>query len=154
MRRSVRSLTPRVAALIFAVLLAAPSVAAAPAPAVHTASPLAAAPAKSPWVSTNRAVPKPTVHRRGKIDPMKLPKVARPTGVIPTWPKLSLPFAAAAAGLRVGGPLVATPIATTNADLPIAGTALSGLNAGTPSTSKLSRLMRSWRWGRSTWSRP
>ena len=132
-------MTPRVAALVFALLLAAPSVAAAPAPAVRTASPLAAAPARSSWVSTNRAIAKPIVHRRGKIDPMKLPKVASPSGVKQTWPKLSLPFAAAAAGPRVGGPLVATPPATTNptsATHPsIAGTALNGLNEGTPSTS-------------------
>ncbi|MDQ6795222.1 MAG: hypothetical protein M3067_10480 [Chloroflexota bacterium] len=131
-------MTPRVAALVFAVLLVAPSVAAAPAPAMHTRSALAGAPAKSSWVSSNRAVPKPTVHSRGKIDPMKLPKVARPTGVKSTWPKLRLPFAAAAAaaGPKVGGPLTATVFAgPPTANPAIAGPALPGLNAGTPSTS-------------------
>jgi hypothetical protein len=125
-------MTPRVAALMFAVLLAAPSVAAAPAPASPSRSPLVAAPAKSAWVSTNRAVPKPTVHRRGRIDPMTLPKVTRPTSVNQSRPKLSLPFPAAAAGPQVGGPLVATPIASINPTSathpPIAGTALPGLN--------------------------
>ena len=91
MRRSIQSMTPRVAALLFAVLLAAPSVAGAPAPATPARSALAAAPAKSSWVSSNRVVPKPTVHLRGKIDPMKLPKVAHPTRVKTPWPKLSLP---------------------------------------------------------------
>jgi hypothetical protein len=122
-------MTPRVAALVFAVLLAAPSVAAAPAPGRSPTTP-AAATAGSPLAAgaSSRRV---TIRSRGKVNVSKLDGAGHLKPANRSLPMLGHPKLASGAGPRVAGPLVVSPpgLAATTTRPPIAQPGFAGLSA-------------------------